>query len=1065
MRPEIARNAMPLSTSASHAVGGHHMPARSVEVVAACYDSGALLLAETPHGESYTRIFLLSRDLTMPPVGTVTGAHVALAGLRESVAELEAPISGEACAVMATPAPSLFSRTGSLNSGLGSSIELLRGDVTALNVAPSQRFAVVTTAGVVELERLRPADVLAHILQNADRSKLELFFKAYGAPEAAAMCVQLAASGLSGTPSTVLAKAKDALDDPLLVGEAVAQDSAGNRPVSDAPHVENGRQNEEPALQLGGFDMGAVVPIAEPEWSGAHKGICMYVARLLQPAWDEPMVVHSKSSSDLLLCTVSTDGLSMLEARLRALDKFLRDFISRKKSRRGSSFHGGKGPVIVTNDRAAQPLSKRQRLEDAARLELQRTEMLASLASRTADSCFLLRTLIEHNISRLAAHLDDLTRNRLKSLRFRDWATGEDGEGIASSLIAALVSEHMGAAPGLADDLAHQLQSGCPSFFRETDRLYYNASGMLRRAEGATTASDRQGFLKDGVVLLCRVPLSVDMAHIIPRLALLRALDSAVELAARKAAAIDPANVAELGTEPGERESSRVKREQTCYSQITTMLKIIVDPSLEVQSSWEAFQKSITPDERPILKKELLRNVAVSNDPLLRESMYSTLIELNLVKDMLQIETENLEDFLIRSSGLGGSASGVVSIGPLSKYQVACGEALARLYINRKEYAAAAGVYELMASREGAIAEFPDPTLEDRISDLHAAVLQARSCGDSTLIDRLEAKSKLAIVQKNLIYYLEELLKEYGDSDETWQVECMGIGDKGLHNVGNMNLDLSKDEADGIVSDLRKSLFSIESLYNDVARPAHAWASCLELLNLSGYADARYVRQLWDLHLKGEWQKAWTSSNLNQGNLVENFSRDKPDFNNLEKWKTGLQLAAKAVSTLGEQFYPSENTFPATFVLLRLEQMAAGMWPYTIPEISLESSIFHKSFLNACAGSFELVLRAYESLLSNRAGFTELEDAQTPEMRLRLLSSVRDIVYAGFEANKDLIMSGANKIAVRKDLGILAATCESYAGEARRLPQAEGDEIGEQLDTLMGSIQQTINLYSQRYLD
>lgn len=30
------------------------------------------------------------------------------------------------------------------------------------------------------------------------------------------------------------------------------------------------------------FDMGAAVPVAEPEWSGAHKGLCLYLSRLLQ---------------------------------------------------------------------------------------------------------------------------------------------------------------------------------------------------------------------------------------------------------------------------------------------------------------------------------------------------------------------------------------------------------------------------------------------------------------------------------------------------------------------------------------------------------------------------------------------------------------------------------------------------------------------------------------------------------------------------------------------------------------------------------------------------------------
>lgn len=36
-----------------------------------------------------------------------------------------------------------------------------------------------------------------------------------------------------------------------------------------------------------GFDMGAVVPVAEPEWSGAHHGLCLYASRVLQAVWDE----------------------------------------------------------------------------------------------------------------------------------------------------------------------------------------------------------------------------------------------------------------------------------------------------------------------------------------------------------------------------------------------------------------------------------------------------------------------------------------------------------------------------------------------------------------------------------------------------------------------------------------------------------------------------------------------------------------------------------------------------------------------------------------------------------
>ena len=33
--------------------------------------------------------------------------------------------------------------------------------------------------------------------------------------------------------------------------------------------------------------MGAVVPVAEPDWSGAHHGLCLYASRVLQAVWDE----------------------------------------------------------------------------------------------------------------------------------------------------------------------------------------------------------------------------------------------------------------------------------------------------------------------------------------------------------------------------------------------------------------------------------------------------------------------------------------------------------------------------------------------------------------------------------------------------------------------------------------------------------------------------------------------------------------------------------------------------------------------------------------------------------
>lgn len=606
LRAEIARQAMPSPTSMGRAGGAHHVPSRGLEVVAACYSSGALLLAEVGAGEASTRLFLLSRDLTIPPVGTATGAHVAVQGLRETIAELDVVVPGEACAIRALPSPA--------HPMVGS----VRDELTAQNASPAPRFAMATTAGVLLVDKLRPADVLAQLLQEPGGAKLEIFFKSYGAAEAAAMCIQLAAAGPPAASAAVVGHARAALEDPRLCGEPELREVNEG---ADAGGQGGYRGAEEPAGHLSsGFDMGAVVPVAEPEWSGAHKGLCLYVARLLQPTWDELITAPMRSSRHLLRCALSMDDLAALEDKLRALEAFLQESAARRRT--GRRAIAGKDAAAVAAFGA--PASKRQRLEDAARLEAKRTDVVRALVTRAADACFLLRALVEHNLSRLTARMEDSARSQLRSLRFRDWVTGEEGEAVASQLIAVLVSEHMSAAGGLAEDLAAALQRGCPSFFREADRQYYNASGMLRKAEAAPTAADRAAFTRDAVGMLAKVPLAIDMGQVAPQLALLRAFDSLVDLAVKKASALDPGNVA-AGTGAGA-EAARARREESCYAPVAAVLRVLVAPGAPVPEPLEPFQKSLTSADRERYRAELLQRVADAHDVMLHECIYATLV-------------------------------------------------------------------------------------------------------------------------------------------------------------------------------------------------------------------------------------------------------------------------------------------------------------------------------------------------------------------------------------------------------------------------------------------------------
>ena len=171
------------------------------------------------------------------------------------------------------------------------------------------------------------------------------------------------------------------------------------------------KRAEEPAAHLGtGFDMGAVVPIEEPEWSAAHKGICLVVSRLLRGIWDEPLFTYISSAPEFLSSTIDLHILESLCETLRNLSDFLTRYIQNRKSSRSKSM------MDYMND---APINKRQKIEDAIRAEVKRTEQVNALISRVADGCYLLMVLYTHNISRLAARLETGARRSVRSLRFR----------------------------------------------------------------------------------------------------------------------------------------------------------------------------------------------------------------------------------------------------------------------------------------------------------------------------------------------------------------------------------------------------------------------------------------------------------------------------------------------------------------------------------------------------------------------------------------------------------------------------------------------------------------------
>ena len=347
----------------------------------------------------------------------------------------------------------------------------------------------------------------------------------------------------------------------------------------------------------------AVNPNPEPEWSGAHRGLCLYLSRLLLPAWEVRAITPSAADRSVFKCRLSARTMGALEAKLRALEAALGAFLARRKSRgysraaggagvggagarapglflgggfledatgrmlnaagaggAGGAAGGGAGDAAGGAADADAPFAKRQRMWNAFVVEEQRNAAVRALAGRAAQALALLRALAGHNVARLAARLDDATRRRLSEAALRDLVLDAEGQKLAAALIAALVGEQLdggggggsaagggaggGGGPGDVEELAALLQARAPAFFRDADRRFYQATARLKAAEEAASPSERAALAADAAARLLRVPQVVPLAQVGPRLVFLRQWDGLVDLCLRAAALADPENLA-----------------------------------------------------------------------------------------------------------------------------------------------------------------------------------------------------------------------------------------------------------------------------------------------------------------------------------------------------------------------------------------------------------------------------------------------------------------------------------------------------------------------------------------
>ncbi|GIL76872.1 hypothetical protein Vretifemale_6406 [Volvox reticuliferus] len=1009
-RPEtlaavFARAALPYSAGARGATGDLSRSA-ALELLGAHYSAGCLLLSESAGGAGSggaTKFLMASRNTTVPTptVNTHTGSghgigglisgHVP-GGLRESVTELDNIVPGETTALEAAPwRPVLGAEVLSARAGPGSN------ELISAVWWPPPRFIVMSTAGVMELEKRRPVELLMQILERNSPDQLRSFFQAYGAAEAAAMCYQIATSGppgalaagpgggrgsmggaigcspcsssLGGGGVSALAArgAAAALDNPLLVGEARMPEDA----ALEGGYLHNG-PNSSNALAGGGASgmyMGrAVDPNPGPYWSMGHRGLCLYISRLLAPVYDKKIVVvvgggkvSGATGGQVLKGGFSEQTLQVLEDRLNALGQYLEVSLTKRQQRGyaartfaavtssgtygaggasasgvapmpaaggapgggygaaaagGGLFGFGAGMAAGGVDDPTVVVHKRRRLEHAAQQEDEMVQRIRALVFRMAEACRLLALLSAHNLGRLALRelgSGTLEMAKLANMTLRDLVQEAEGQDMATRLMGGLVNEQMdanmagtwtatsrgpsslgpGTGGGVAasssasvDAVAATLQAAAPSYFRQEDRKYYQASAVLRNAETVPPGPERDAIVKQAINLLLSVPTVVSLEALSKELIKFRYFEGIVTVSLAVAAARDPegkALRAELGATC---ELARGER-RSAYNYILQTLGSLF---LDNISSGGVDVPPLTSTERAEAKSAMLKAALTSTDKFFLDELYGFVISnCKAADELLSRDAPGLESYLSREGGLvppgsvtdpADPATAIVTaaaaalnagvlIGPLTKAQVAMLELLCSMLVRKGRFLDAALVYGALGCRRSGPGADLSVSLDSRVAAMQSAVLHARSAGASALVSRLDSDAKVFGFQDAIVKRLQERQRNQ-DGGAGWRVGGgAGAMEGGPEAAGPAATGGTALELERALAELSGAPLDLSELYNAYAQPFGLWDICLQMIRFAGGCGngdpPAVVRTLWDhelLRVRGDYRSWGPGSNV-----------------------------------------------------------------------------------------------------------------------------------------------------------------------------------------------------------
>jgi nuclear pore complex protein Nup155 len=881
---------------------------------------------------------------------------------------------------------------------------MLRIDLAVQHALPPRHFFFLTNTALHTLVMVRPIDQLYRILAESGghlTHSIESFEMSYGSVETCAMYLILATAPRQRSFWTLGVPI-----DPTVA--SYATQLFFNHP-----------EQPEPVSTFVDPVMGQLItdqPIVK--FSGKHRGLSLYLARLLKPLWNR-LVLDIDRINQL--------ELADLKSMLLALQQFLEDHPAFAPI--PADLRAGRRKGIARLERedrmdeeeaipgetayARKGLGYQARFagfgqgepeKSAQRLETESISNMHLMLRRSIEMTEFLHIVGENKFIGVFSLLPQLLQDRLQRMRFSDMLTTSEGFELTRALIDALMSAYKDGKGDQAsvEAISQKLRTSCPTIFREEDRIRHKADELLYKAKQSRNPREREDLLEQSLELYRAVAVDLvgepnqdhaKLRHVCENYLYLRFYAGVLKLALACAKAADPKDYGlawykdhypPLGQEAASSDDDSVgaKAYETrlaCYHYVLSAIAELLlaqAPAFEC-IPFEELERRPADDAETVDKRALVLQMALlDEDELFHEMLYRWFISPAHTVDLsstllgacIQLDSPFIEGFLLNTNSA----------------------LLPNYYIRKGQYEKAALAYQEMAFNTEGL------DLEQRIDYLSKAKIAAQSAaGRGELLSRVKDALDIAQVQSKVLQELDVLPAARAITPDEKE--------KRIRGREELRFDGLKD---------------INTLYNVYISPLGLWESGLYAFKVSSHVDEALTKRFWRSIVNEELHKMQA---------------------------TGLNLESlrgKIVS-LGQALERDENVFPVEWICGYLEVMMGndlrqyadndyGWVPRVMKEVGFGLPVLFEIYHNAL----------YEENNPDWAEFASRVGRPTAKLEALkvqhwIVSEWMQDLNNARDAQRRLLVAAATASGVEERLGeYIRALANQRSEDARKLSQS-----------------------------